>query len=89
MILWRTAIFETDYAGLPEKIAESVKKALRLFAENPRHPSLQVKKMKGLKGVWEGRVSRGYRFTFSWTGEIVILRRVGTHDILEKEARRR
>ncbi len=85
MIFTRSHSFERDFVSLPEHVQELAEKAIRRLAENPRHPSLRVKKMKGLKGVWEGRVTRGYRFTFNWQGEIITLRKVGTHDILEKE----
>lgn len=74
-----------DYKSLPNEIQEQVDKALRLFAGNPRHPSLQVKKLKGARNIWEGRISLAYRFTFNWQSDVVTLRRVGTHDILKKE----
>ncbi len=32
---------------------------------------------------WEGRITKNYRFTFQIEGEICILRRIGTHDILK------
>ena len=64
----------------------SAEKALRLFAGNPRHRSLRTKKMGGQRDpegrdIWEARVSRGYRFTFVFDGDTVILYRVGPHDI--------
>ena len=52
------------------------------FLENPRHPSLHVKKMNDPRDIWEGRITRGYRFTFQIAGDTYILRRIGTHDIL-------
>ena len=77
--------FKKDYRGLPREIQQQVDEALRLLSQNPRHPSLQVKKMKGTKNIWEGRVTLAYRFTFNWLSDLVILRRVGTHDILKRE----
>lgn len=64
----------------------SAEKALRLFAANIRHPSLRTKKMEGQqdpvgRDIWEVRVSRGYRFTFVFDGDTVILYRIGPHDI--------
>ena len=54
-----------------------------MLLENPRHPSLQVKKMKGYDNRWEGRVTLHYRFTFSIDGDTYVLFRVGTHDLLK------
>ena len=54
-----------------------------LFFENSRHNSLGVKKMQGTWGIWEMRISKSYRLTFQKKGEAVILRNVGTHDILK------
>jgi hypothetical protein len=54
---------------------------------DPHHPSIQVKKMRGTRNIWEGRVSLSYRFTFQREGNVIILRRVGSHSILNKESR--
>jgi mRNA-degrading endonuclease RelE of RelBE toxin-antitoxin system len=80
--------FKKDYRRLPTEIQKQVDKALHLFAEDPRHPSLQVKKIRGTENIWEGRLSLAYRFTFNWESDLVTLRRVGTHDILKKESSR-
>ena len=87
MILKRGDSFERDYIRLPEQVQVLVEKAIRLLAENPRHPSLHIKKMKGTKDIWEGRVTRSYRFTFNWEGDVITFRRVGTHHILSTEDR--
>lgn len=77
--------FQKDYKKLPRHIQKETDNALRLLANNPRHPSLRVKKMQGTKGIWEGSVTMSYRFTFHMHGDTVVLRRIGTHDILRKE----
>jgi len=43
--------------------------------------------MQGAMEVWEASVTKSYRITFQRAGDAIILRRVGTHDILKKEAR--
>ena len=48
-------------------------------------PSLRVKHIQGTKTRWEGSVTKNYRFTFELTGNSVIFRRIGTHDILSEE----
>ncbi len=87
MILQYYKSFEADYRRLPKDIQEGVNDAIRLFQQNPRHPSLHTKKLKGTKDIWESRVTRNYRVTFEWEGELVTFRRVGAHDILKKESR--
>ncbi|MCL4523870.1 MAG: hypothetical protein M1453_06050 [Acidobacteria bacterium] len=87
MILQRFKSFVSDYKNLPKEIQARVDEALVLFEQNPWHPSLRIKKMKATKDVWEGRVTRSYRFTFEWEGDVITFRRVGTHDILKEETR--
>jgi mRNA-degrading endonuclease RelE of RelBE toxin-antitoxin system len=83
-ILW-TPPFERDFRALPRPLQKRVEKTLRLLALNPRHPSLQAKKMEGTQKVWEARVSLSYRITYQLAEDALLLRRVGTHDILRKE----
>ncbi len=78
-----TSRFDGDYFDLPESIKEQTDKQLSLFLDNPHHPSLRVKKIKGSPNIWEGRITKNYRFTFQIAGEIYILRRIGTHNILK------
>ena len=77
-----TRPFDKDYTDLPEKIKDQTDKQLTLLLSNPRYPSLHLKKMEGYIGIWEGRISKAYRFTFQIERDTYILRRIGTHDIL-------
>ncbi len=83
MKIQTTGPFERDYDGLPKSIKEQTDKQLSLFLDNPHHPSLRVKKIKGSPNIWEGGITRNYRFTFQIAGEVYILRRIGTHHILK------
>lgn len=83
MKLQPTERFAGEYDRLPQEVQRRVDKALALLLENPRHPSLQIKKIKGLENRWEGRATLHYRFTFSLEGETYLLLRVGTHDLLK------
>ena len=78
-----TKPFERDYRALPELIKNQADKQLALLLEDPHHPSLRIKKIKGHPTIWEGRITRSYRFTFQTSGEVYWLRRIGTHDILK------
>ncbi len=81
MKLQSTERFAKDYQGLPERLQNRVDTALQLMLENPRHPSLQIKKIKGCENRWEGRVTLQYRFIFRIEGDTYLLLRVGTHDL--------
>ena len=72
--------FRKSYQRLPHSIQAKVDKQLTVLTENPRHPSLQVKRIKGTKGLWEARVDLQYRLTFEMTGDTMYLRVVGNHD---------
>lgn len=78
-----TKSFKKNYQILPEDIKKRTKKQLRVFIGNPRHPSLRVKKMQDPRDIYEGRITYSYRFTFQVEGEIYILRKIGSHDILK------
>ena len=83
MIFYRTDRFKKDYKKLPSKIRLKLPEVLRFFEQSKRHPSLHVKKMEGVDGIWELRVTAHYRVTYQHHEEGVLLRRIGTHDILK------
>jgi len=39
--------------------------------------------MVGHRDLWDGRITKDYRFTFQIIGDTYILRRIGKHDILK------
>lgn len=75
-----TQRFRKAYQSLPEEAKSRVKEALRKLADNPRYPSLQVKKIKATRDIWEARVSLDYRMTFQIVSGYYILRNIGHHD---------
>ena len=76
-----SARFKKAYQKLPSGIRDKVKKALKLLAENPRHPSLQTKPIQAAPGIYEARVDQSYRLTYErLPGDILKLRVVGRHD---------
>jgi len=84
MNLLFTKNFIRDYRKLPQQIQKATDKQLGLLLSDPQHPSLSTKKMQDPRNIWEGRVTESYRFTFQIQEDIYILRKVGTHDILQK-----
>ena len=75
-----TEQFEQAYEKLTNAEKQSVRKALTLLGDNPKHASLRVKKMQGRKNIWEARPSKRLRMTFEMAGEIIFMRNVGEHD---------
>jgi mRNA interferase RelE/StbE len=91
MIYRRSAGFKKAFKTLPKSTQAKVAKAFSLFQDNPQHPSLGVKKIKGHDDIWEGRIDDFYRFTFEYqldedTDEkICFFRNIGRHDILDHD----
>jgi mRNA interferase RelE/StbE len=76
-----TEHFAKGYKKLPADIQAQVDKQISLLLENPKHPSLRIKKMQGTRGeIFEGRISKNYRFTFQIEKDTYILRKVGPHN---------
>ena len=86
MIFRRSERFKRAFKILPASVQKKALKAFVLFAENPKHPSLQVKKVKGFEDIWEGRIDRQYWYTFHYetlvdSSEIdCVFRNVDNHD---------
>lgn len=77
----RTERFKKSVLELDEKTRVKLKKQLVLLMSDPRHPSLQIKKIKGTRSVFEVRVNYFYRFTFEYgANNEIILRVVGPHN---------
>jgi len=81
MRLFPTEHFTKSYENLPKDIRAQVDKQLSLLLKNPHHPSLRIKKMQGRREqIFEGRISKDYRFTFQIESDTYILRKVGPHN---------
>ena len=79
-----TKPFKRDYKGLPENLQELIDKQIIYLLNDPKHPSLRLKKMEGHKFIYEARITKGYRMTFQIVDDTYLLRRVGTHSILKR-----
>lgn len=58
-----------SYAAAPADIRKAFDKQAGLLLLNLRHPSLRAEKYDEAAGVWQARVSRGWRFYFAVEGE--------------------
>jgi hypothetical protein len=55
-----TSRFWDAYAELPERIKRRARKAYELFEENPRHPSLRLKKVHADRPIYSVRITQDY-----------------------------
>ena len=70
---------DKDYAELPTAIRKAFAKQLRFLLTNPRHRSLQTKKYSESLDVWQGGVTRGWRFYFKIRGDEYIILSIIPH----------
>lgn len=82
-ILRMSSVFARSANQLPKEAKVKLTKAFMLLTENPRHPSLQLKKIEGAtrKNVYECRLDQFWRMILQETGEMTFdLVYVGRHD---------
>ena len=82
MNLVYTARFALAASRLSKEARAKLPKALKLLAEDHRHPGLQTKRIQGLAGreIFEARLDQKVRFTFQIEGDALILRNIDVHD---------
>lgn len=88
-------IFLESYVSLGTSEKKSIDKAIKILADNPRHPSLNIHKAKYVMGKYstEGRdvfiayASKKLRFTFEYGPEagMIAIRNCGYHDKNERK----
>jgi len=76
--------FWDSYRKLDQKTKARVKKAYRLWSENPFHPSLRFKCINQPESIWAVRVSMGYRALGVLDGDMVTWFWEGSHDQYER-----
>ena len=79
-----TKRFKKEYKALPKDIQKTFDEKLSLLLNNVSHPSLRVKRIQGTKYRWGGSITMNYRFTFEFSGNTILFRTIGTHDILNR-----
>lgn len=88
-------IFLESYASLGTSEKKPIDKAIKILADNPKHPSLNVHKAKNVRGkystgggdVFIAYASKKLRFTFEYGPEagMIALRNCGYHDKSERK----
>lgn len=79
------ADFWKEYHGLPAEIRERADKQFALLKTNPRHPSLQFKKIaeRSAREIWSARVTLKYRALAVKLDNDYVWFWIGEHDIYE------
>lgn len=73
--------FLNNFARLDFESQVVVRDAVKLLAQNPRHPSFPTKKIQGTGTIYEARANRDLRVTWQYQGEgVILLRNCGHHD---------
>ncbi|MBI5222139.1 MAG: type II toxin-antitoxin system mRNA interferase toxin, RelE/StbE family [Candidatus Magasanikbacteria bacterium] len=78
--------FKRAYKKLPSHIQDDFDKQIKVFMQDPNHPSLKTHKLKGrLQECLAFRLRNGYRVFFDFcASDSVDLLGVGSHDIYKK-----
>jgi mRNA-degrading endonuclease YafQ of YafQ-DinJ toxin-antitoxin module len=79
-----TPHFDRLFRNLSQDTQERAYEKLALYLQDAAHPSLRVKRIKGSPGIWEMSITMSIRITFQVEGDKVLLRRIGTHEILRR-----
>ncbi|AEG61981.1 DNA helicase [Desulforamulus ruminis] len=79
----RTDKFVEEFLHLDSKEKKQVIKTLQLLESNPRHPSLQVHRIKGT-ALWEAYANKDIRVIYEQTGDTLLLLVCGHHDLLKR-----
>ncbi|MCB9438414.1 MAG: hypothetical protein H6673_15670 [Anaerolineales bacterium] len=77
--------FWEAYRHLKREDRTRARKAYRLWAENPFHPSLHFKCVNARENVWSVRISLEHRALGIWDDDTVTWFWVGKHDDYERE----
>jgi mRNA-degrading endonuclease RelE of RelBE toxin-antitoxin system len=68
-----------DYQALPQQVRARMTKQLRMLLLDLRHPSLHAKKYDESRDVWQGRVTRDWRFYFTIEGDVYRIHTIMRH----------
>ncbi len=73
------------YDALPEQIRTEARRAFLLFREDPTHPSLRFKPLRGYQDLWSVRVTLSYRALCRRDGETLYWFWIGSHADFDRD----
>lgn len=80
MKAYYSELFAQKTADQNGVVKRALKNKLKLLLENPRHPSLRVKKIKGQNDIFEASITIKIRITWQYYNDGILLRNLGEHD---------
>ena len=83
MQIERANRFKKAFKSLPKEIQQKALEQIQRLVENPAHPSLRLKKIKGTERVWEISVTMNYRITLEILPGCYLLRNIGPHKVID------
>lgn len=79
-----TEAFHEALAKLPKEIRQRARIAYRQFLADPRHRSLQFKKVHSTRPIYSARVTDDYRVVGLLDGDDIVWFWIGKHEIYER-----
>jgi mRNA interferase RelE/StbE len=73
-------LFLENVNYMPVEARKTLKKKLDLLVDNPKHPSLRTKKIKGSEDIFEASINMDIRITWEFYEDGILLRNIGRHD---------
>ena len=72
--------FKKDYKLFSDDIRQVINSKLKILSENPLHPSLRTKKIKGKEDIFETSINMHIRMIWNYYEGKILLRTIGEHD---------
>ena len=76
---WRNTQFRKAFSALPRDVKRLARRAYRVFAKDPRHPSLCFKKVHASKPIYSVRIGLHYRALGVKAGDEIVWFWIGSH----------
>ena len=80
MKFYYSSLFKQKSQLLNSNLRKVLKAKLDLMDQNPNHPSLRTKKVKGTSHIYEASITMNYRMTWQYYKYGILLRNIGDHD---------
>jgi len=72
--------FKKDYKSFSGDMRKTIISKLKILSENPYHPSLRTKKIKGKEDIFETSINMCTMMTWNFYEGKILLRTIGEHD---------
>jgi hypothetical protein len=73
-----TQDFLACFARLPEAVREQARRCYRMWRDNPAHPSLHFKRIRGQENLYSVRIGLGWRALGLLAGNTITWFRIGS-----------